>query len=156
MKIDLLAARLFFSVWLGAASVEDAMRGGVNVFLLALGFIAPALFCAAMNLPVPHSVWAVCCFIACEKISRAISRVRKGKKTGVMLGSADVCVIGIIALYVGALWTLCAAVSSVLCALYCLLAKKREAPFIPFLSAGAVIVAALRDTNIMKNNGGLL
>lgn len=156
MNSDWLAARLFFSLWLGAASVEDALYGGVSVFLLALGFIAGAALCAVNGVAAPHSVWAVCCFIACEKIARAVSSARHGGGTDSMLGSADVCAIGIIALYVGAAWTLCAAAASGLCALYCLCAKKRKAPFIPFLSAGAVITAALCGTNIMKNNGGLL
>jgi hypothetical protein len=156
MKIDWLGARLFFSLWLGAVSVEDALYGGVSVFLLAFGFIVSAALCAINGVPSQHSVWAVCCFAACEKISRAISRARYGGKTDAMLGGADVCVIGIIALYTGAAWTLCAVVSSLLCALYCLCANKRQAPFVPFLSAGTIIAAALCDTNIMKNNGGLL
>ena len=155
MKIDLVAARLFFSLWLGALSVEDAMHGGVSIFLLALGFVVSAALCAINGVFALYSVWAVCCFIACEKIARAVCRAGKGGTTDTMLGSADVCVIGIIALYVGALWTLCAAASSVLCAVYCLCTKKRKAPFIPFLSTGAVIAAALSDLHIMSNNGGL-
>jgi hypothetical protein len=145
MNSDLLYARLFFSLWLGASSAQDALYGGVSVFLLALGFFAGAALCAMNGNTALYSLGAVCCFIACEKAARALIK-NKSAARDVMLGDADVCVIGIIALYIGAFWTVCASLASALCALYCLAAKKSKAPFIPFLGAGAVITAALCDS----------
>jgi hypothetical protein len=159
-----LIFRLIFAAWLAFSAGEDALFGGVSRGVLYAAVLLPATWAALTGLRVYppmtgglcggdlelwHCVLAMMCFAAAGKTTRAVCVSNP-------LGEADIFAAGANALFTGSLWALSSVAASLVCALYCVAAKKRSAPFIPFMNAGAVFVMILRGAGLIASDGGLL